>query len=124
MSFRHVCYAPELETVDDTRLKLRARRQEINNKLKAPQTRKQKQSVTLAPVEIVQVHSSSSVMNEPILASNAECFPSKAEHSNSKELHIVTLVGKHPLPVCKPPTKRIVYHIPSKTPRQTFNEGN
>nr|CAH0098788.1 unnamed protein product [Daphnia galeata] len=63
-SLTHVCYVPELEALDD-RLKLSNRIEEIKNKLKAPLTRNQKQ-LTSALVKIVQIHSPSLVMKEPI----------------------------------------------------------
>lgn len=114
MIFRHVCYAPELETLNDTRSKLNNRRQEIENKLKAPQNRKHKLSATSTSAE--QVHCPSLVIEEPISDSNAECFTT-TEPPNSEESQKVTVVGKQPQPVYEPPKKRIVYHVSSKTPR-------
>ena len=99
---------------------------QIKNKLKAPQTRNQKQLTSFVPVKIVQIHYPSLVMKEPILASNTGCLPkAEAEHSTAKEFPIVTLIGKQSLPVLKSPdTKRIVYHISRKTPRQKFHDEN
>jgi hypothetical protein len=87
-SLTHVCYVPQLEALDDDRLKLSNRIEEIKNKLKAPLTRKQKQ-LTSALVKIVQIHSPSLVMKEPILTSNTGCLPKAgAEHSNAKIFQI------------------------------------
>jgi hypothetical protein len=61
-------------------------------------------------------------MKHPASASTAECIP-KAEHSNSKDF-ISTLVEKQSYPICKPPVKRIVYHISSKTSSQIISEGH
>ena len=119
MIFRHVCYAPELETLNDTRSKLNNRRQEIENKLKAPpQNRKRKLSAT--STSVVRVHCPSLVIEETISDPNAECF-TKTEPPNSEESKKVTVAGKQSQPVYEPPKKRIVYHISSKTKTPRLN---
>ncbi|KAK4035836.1 RNA-binding protein 48 [Daphnia magna] len=104
----HVCYAPELETLDDTRCKLLSRKQEICHKLKPPLNSKRKHFEMQVPAQIADAPSPSSVMKEQISDSLELC--TKPKHSTSEESDTIIATKYSQQPISQPPIKRIVYH--------------
>ncbi|XP_057380460.1 RNA-binding protein 48-like [Daphnia carinata] len=111
----HVCYAPELETLDDTRCKLLYRRQEICHKLKPPPNLKRKHYEMQVPLQIADTPSPSSVIKEQTSDSLEICI--KPKHFTSDESDTIVATKKSQQPIAHPPVKRIVYHKRQSPPQ-------
>ncbi|KAI9552123.1 hypothetical protein GHT06_022460 [Daphnia sinensis] len=117
----HVCYAPELETLDDTRCKLLSRRQEICHKLKPLPNLKRKHFEMHVPMQIADTLSPSSVMKEK--TSDSLELSTKPKHSTAKESDTIIATKKSQQPISQPSVKRIIYHK-CQTPPQSAAESS
>lgn len=112
--FSHVCYAPELESVDDTRQKLLGRQREIAAKLIPPAISSRK-----------RCHQpSSSAQSSTESVNNQASFAARDLHVETACSHIPITPSsstvKHSKKIMSP-VKRIVYHHSQKKPIEEPN---
>ena len=120
-NFSHVCYAPELETVDDTRYKLMQRQREIAGKLN-PLVNNRKRSHQ--PSLLVQSSSTGSNISEEANSHDEIRLPTLEPNCSLSE----TVPVQFPSPsknskktAAIPAVKRIVYHQSRKKPNAGLN---
>jgi len=111
LNHRHVCYAPELETVDDTRQKLEARQREIAQRLNPNVFRIGKPNNPTA---------TNSAVEDPTIPD--EVPPDNPQTSNepeekSESISLTPQSSEIIIPPKPQIVKRIVYHQPSKKRR-------